>query len=131
MKGKVILLDFWATWCGPCFEAFPYLSDLQETYKREGLEVLGVTRFYGEADGMPADEEAEIRSLKKFRLTQSLPYDFVVARGAANHINYGSPSLPTAVIIDRKGVVRYVEAGSGPGREEEIREAVLKLLSEK
>lgn len=131
LKGKVILLDFWAMWCGPCYDAYPYLSELQLTRKQDGFEILGITRFYGEFQGSPVDEPTEINYLKKFRLEQKLPYDFVVSKNATNHINYGAPSLPTAVIIDREGIVRYIESGSGPGREEEIRGMVEKLLAEK
>ena len=131
MRGKVILLDFWATWCGPCFEAFPSLIEWHQDFKRDGLEILGITRYYGEVNGMSADEVHEAEFLKGFRLRENLPYDFVVGKDQSMQNLYGATALPTAVLIDRKGVVRYIEAGTSPTRLIEMREMILKLLAEK
>ncbi|CAN5702835.1 hypothetical protein BH24ACI3_BH24ACI3_01800 [soil metagenome] len=130
MRGKVILLDFWATWCGPCFDAFPHLAEWQLDFKDQGLVILGVTRYYGRAEGTSADEPNEIEFLKGFRSKYKLPYDFVVARGQQAQIQYGATALPTAVLIDRKGVIRYLETGSSPSRLEDMRAVMLKLLAE-
>lgn len=129
MRGKVILLDFWATWCVPCLEVFPYLIGWQQTYQKDGLEILGLTRYYGEVRGIKADNPNEIEYLQNFRRAQSLPYDFVVSKNTTNQINYGATSIPTTVLIDRKGVVRYIE--SGANRDEEIQAMIEKLLAEK
>ncbi len=129
MRGKVVLLDFWATWCIPCLEVFPHLIEWQQEFKKDGLEILGLTRYYGEVRGMPADKESEIEFLQNFKKSQNLPYDFVVSKNTTNQINYGATSIPTTVLIDRKGVVRYVE--SGANREEEIQALIEKLLAEK
>jgi thiol-disulfide isomerase/thioredoxin len=131
MKGKVILLDFWATWCGPCFEAFPSLIEWHQDFKSEGLEIIGLTRYYGEVNGLSADEQHEAQFLKGFRLQQGLPYDFVIFKGQSVQNLYGATSLPTAVLIDRKGVIRYIEAGTSSTRLGEIREMIIKLLAEK
>ena len=131
LRGKVVLLDFWATWCAPCIESFPSLIDLHKKYQKDGLVILGITRFYGEVQGDDADEVAEIEYLQNFRKTHNLPYDFVVAKGQANQIVYGATGIPTAVLIDRKGIVRYVEAGSGTSRELQIQKEIEKLLAEK
>jgi len=129
LRGKVVLLDFWATWCGPCFEAFPYLAEWSRNHEKDGLVVLGVTRFYGAPDNGTSPEAKELEYFTQFRKDNNLPYNFVIARGAENHINYGAASLPTAVLIDRKGIIRYVELGAG--KEAVLEKAIEKLLAEK
>ncbi len=130
-KGKVVLLDFWATWCAPCFEAFPSLIEWNQDFKGDGFEILGITRYYGTVSGLPADAAAETQSLKNFRLRERLPYDFVVMKDQAAQNLYGATALPTAVLIDRKGVIRYIEAGTSSARIGQMREMLLKLLAEK
>jgi len=125
LKGKVVLLDFWATWCGPCFQAYPSLIEWQRDLSSEGFVILGVTKYYGSGDS------SEIDDLKRFRDAQKLPYDFVVAKDASSQYLYGATSLPTTVLIDRKGVIRYLETGTSPTKIEQTREMVHKLVAEK
>lgn len=131
LKGKVVLLDFWATWCGPCFEAFPHLREWQTEHADSGLVILGITRYYDAADGNAAGKAREIEMLKRFKAEHKLDYDIPVALGQESQIIYGATGLPTAVLIDRKGNVRYVATGTSPSRMDELRSTILKLLAEK
>lgn len=131
LRGKVVLLDFWAAWCVPCIQAFPSIVEWQQTFQKDGLEILGVTKYQGEAEGFSVDNAAEIEFLKRFRKTHRLTYDFVVTKDNVSQTIYGAGAIPTAVLIDRKGVIRYIETGTSRSREEEIRREIEKLLAEK
>ncbi|HEY8560303.1 MAG TPA: TlpA disulfide reductase family protein [Pyrinomonadaceae bacterium] len=130
LRGKVVLLDFWATWCGPCFAAFPSLVDWNRRFENDGLVILGMTRYYGASAGVGVkDDASEIEFLRNFKKEQNLPYDFVVGKDRSDQIAYGVDTLPTTVIIDRRGIVRYAEAGVG--KEPLIQKIIEKLLAEK
>ncbi|HTH50549.1 MAG TPA: TlpA disulfide reductase family protein [Pyrinomonadaceae bacterium] len=131
MKGKVVLLDFWAMWCLPCVEALPELRQWSGEFKDQGFEILGLTRYYGSNYGYPADQAAELALIRSFATQRQLPYDIVVGDGQAAQLQYGAMLLPTAVLIDRKGIVRYVATGTNPSRMSEIRAMIVKLLAEK
>jgi len=131
LRGRVVFLDFWATWCAPCLDAFPSLIEWHQTFQKDGLEILGVTKYHGVAEGFRVDNTAELDFLTRFKKAQRLPYDFVVAKDSGNQYTYGATAIPTAVLIDRKGVIRYIETGSGASGLEEIREMIVKLLAEK
>ena len=131
LRGKVVYLDFWATWCAPCLEAFPSLIEWHQDYQKEGLEILGLTRFYGTAEGFNVDKATELNFLTRFKKTHRLPYEFVIGKDNTNQISYAANAIPTTVLIDRKGIVRYIEIGSGASRQAEIHAMIKKLLAEK
>ena len=83
------------------------------------------------ASGMAADEKSELEYLKRYRRDKGLSYPFVVAKGQGLQLQYGATGLPTTVLVDRKGIVRYIEAGTSTSRLLQTREMILKLLAEK
>lgn len=132
LRGHVVLLDFWATWCGPCHITFPTLKSLHEKYKDKGLTVLGATRYYGTSSRLPEmSPKEELAYLRRFKRAQRLPYGFAVANDDANDINYGVSSIPTAVLIDHRGTVRYISVGVSAAENERLIRLVEKLLQEK
>ena len=124
LRGKVVILDFWATWCGPCRMAIPILIDLQTKYRASGFQVVGIS-----------DETKE--QVAPFAKRQGMNYA-VVADPEGSRIGgraYGVRSLPTLVVIDRKGKIRMVEEGldmrPGFSTGDKLNDLVPKLLAEK
>src|SRR5206468_1281334 len=99
---KVVLIDFWATWCGPCKMAMPGLQSLQEEFKNHGLEILSLNE--GESSQQAGD------------FMQKKGYDFHVLldTGSAIGTSYGVRGIPTLVVVDKKGVVRWIRVGYSP-----------------
>ena len=131
LHGRVVLLDFWATWCGPCLASFPHLREWHEKYKGRGLVVLGLTRYYGRGEGHDMNAAEEFSYLERFKKQYNIPYGVAVTDTDNNHHNYGVTAIPTAVLIDRQGVIRLMATGTGGGNEGEIEAAIEKLIEEK
>jgi peroxiredoxin len=100
LRGKVVLLDFWATWCGPCRYTMPQLNKLQAKYRDRGLVVIGVSLDEGGWD-----------VVKPYMKKMDLTYTMVLA-DEEMHSRYSDVvALPTAFIIDREGKIRHRHVG--------------------
>ena len=130
LRGQVVLLDFWAPWCGPCRVTFPRLQKWHESYKAKGLVILGVTNLYGRAEGKALTRAQELDYLRNFKKTFRLPYGFAVADTEENDRNYAVGSIPTTFLIDRRGVVRFISTGSGDEENAALNKMIKKLIDE-
>ncbi|MFO1449966.1 MAG: TlpA disulfide reductase family protein [Opitutaceae bacterium] len=120
LAGKVIVLDFWASWCAPCKASFPALGTLQRELGPSGLTVLGVS-----VDEKKAAYEAFLKKqAPPFATVRDADHRFVKVVQA--------PKMPTTYLIDRKGVVRHVHEGfHGESSVKLLREQLAVLLNEK
>ncbi|GAB4247598.1 MAG: TlpA disulfide reductase family protein [Deferrisoma sp.] len=118
LRGKVVLLDFWATWCPPCRVAIPHLVELQQKYRAEGLVVVGMNM-----DQNPDD-------LTEFMTRTSFNYPVVKVDEATRMAYGGVASIPQAFLIDRQGRIRYTFMGYSQDIARDMEEKIRKLLEE-
>jgi thiol-disulfide isomerase/thioredoxin len=118
-RGHVVYLDFWASWCAPCRQSFPWMQTLQSTYETQGLEIIAVNL---DRDRIDAE-----KFLMRFHPTFDVRFD---PQGELPEF-YEVHGMPSSVIIDRHGVARFTHVGfrpvDGPVYEAQVRE----LLAEK
>lgn len=116
--GKVVYVDFWASWCGPCAKSFPFLNQLHGELKDKGLQVIGVN-----LDENPEDAKAFLANY---------PVNFMVAADSGEQCarKFDVKAMPSSYIIDRKGIVRHVHLGFRSGEAKALRELVEELLAE-
>ena len=117
LKGSVVVLDFWASWCAPCRASFPSLDALQAKYQSQGLRVVGLT--------LEEDKDAIIGFL------DSIPVRFTIARDPSGRAGetFGVVAMPTTFLIDRDGQVAARFEGGDRRAHEKLEAAVAALLS--
>jgi thiol-disulfide isomerase/thioredoxin len=113
LKGKVVLLFFWAHWCPDCKNEAPVLAKLLAKYRSQGLTIIAPTQRYGYvAGGKSASPADELRYIVEMRDTvYSFLKDMPIPVSVANHERYGVSTTPTNVIVDRQGNVRLYRPG--------------------
>lgn len=117
LRGHVVLLDFWATWCAPCRIVIPKLEELQSRYGAQGLNVLGVST-------------EDTQDVALFAQRMAMHYGVASDRHGQTTRTYGVVSLPTLVVIDKRGVVRDVSVGYDPTADVRLDAMVRSLLAE-
>lgn len=107
LRGRVVLLEFWATWCQPCQEMFPKLKKLYQQAGPRGLEIIALTRHFL-AYGAPEESTQDELNLMRAAVSEHEPgFPVGVAPDEKLQAIYGANGLPTCFLIDRDGVVRY------------------------
>lgn len=115
LRGRVVLLEFWATWCKPCVEIFAKLKGLDEEYAERGLTILALTRHYSAVPGAAEAQAAEIELVRKFIQDRGIRFGVGVSEDDRTQKLYGATGVPVVVLIDRRGVVRAARSGGiGP-----------------
>ena len=120
LKGSVVILDFWATWCSPCRESLPFFNELHRKYAKQGLQIVG----------MNVDDGSSERQVKSFVEAKRLAYSIVIAPRKLQD-DFGVRALPTLYVLDRQGVVREQVMGFSEQAGVVIENLVKKLLAEK
>lgn len=117
-RGDVVLINFWATWCGPCRQEMPLLDELFTRYQRVGFNLLGVN----------IDDD----SSRAMRMVDELGVHFPVLFDADKEVSklYDVEAMPVTVLVDREGKVRHVHHGYKPGYEEKYLDQIRSLLRE-
>ena len=117
-RGKVVLLNFWASWCGPCRKEMPILEQLFKQYQAKGVTLVGV-------NVEPNSDDA-----RKWLKSTPVSFPILFDRDSAVSKLYEVQGMPNTVILDRKGRVRYIHRGYKSGEENEYLDQIRALVRE-
>lgn len=115
-KGKTVYLDFWASWCGPCKQSFPWMNDMQKKYGAKGLRIVGVN----------LDQKAE--DAKTFLATTPAQFDVAFDSAGQSPKQYGVKGMPTSLLIGPDGKVLMVHQGFKAENREELESQIKQAL---
>lgn len=118
LKGKVVYMDFWASWCPPCVKSFPFLNQLDSELKEQGLQVVGIN-----LDEKMADAQDFL---------SKHPAEFSIVADPSKQCAkvFELMAMPTSYLIDRKGNIRHIHQGFRNGETEELRALITQLVLE-
>jgi len=118
LRGQVVMINFWATWCGPCRKEMPLLDALYQRYNRLGFALLGVN--------VEEDPSGAAKYLAETPVTFPILFD------RANEVSelYQVNAMPSTVLVDRQGNVRFLHKGYQPGYENEYQDQIRQLIRE-
>ena len=117
-RGQVVLINFWASWCGPCRQEMPHLDALQKKYEALGFAVFGINV---EQDRAMAE-----------KVLKDIPVSFLILFDETNSVSelYDVDAMPTTVLVDRNGEIRFVHRGYKSGYENEYDRQIRSLIKE-
>lgn len=117
-RGEVIMINFWASWCGPCRQEMPFLDELHQRYSKAGFQIWGVN--------MDADKADAEHMLKKIPVSFPILFDPEGKVGSA----YNVEAMPSSIFIDREGKIRHIHKGYRPGEEATYKKYIKELIRE-
>lgn len=117
-RGEVVMINFWATWCGPCRQEMPLLDELYSRYQRVGFSLLGVN--------IDDDSRRALQMVTELGVTFPVLFD---ERKEVSKL-YDVEAMPVTVLVDRQGTIRHVHHGYKPGYEEQYLSEIRALLRE-
>ena len=120
LRGKVVLVDFWGTFCEPCKKSFPKLQDLNTKYSASGLRIVGISE----------DESDDKDKIPGFAGTYGAKFPLGWDEDKSIAKNYKPETMPSSFIIDKKGVVRCAHVGYHDGEEVEVEKEIKELLGQ-
>ena len=117
-QGQVVLINFWASWCGPCRQEMPLLDRIHQRYQDAGFAVLGI------------NVEGEIEPAERIAKKTKVTFPILIDEGQRVSETYNLEAMPSTIVVDRDGVVRYIHRGYKPGDEAKYLEVVKQLIRE-
>jgi thiol-disulfide isomerase/thioredoxin len=119
LRGQVVLINFWATWCGPCRKEMPLLEQISKKYQPLGFRMVAIN----------VEEDGQLFDV----FLREVPVTFPILLDPANGVSklYKVSAMPSTVIVDRKGKIRYVHQGYKPGDESKYQDVIRSLIRER